>query len=101
MGHIPWGHLPFDRSCPDLTAHAIRAVSAWLPALDEPLRSRAGKGSARAMAYLARVQNDDGSWDPLWFGNQGVPGAKNPVYGTCQVLIALADSGFDFVELGV
>jgi len=26
-----WGTLPFDRSGPDLTAHAIRAWQAWLP----------------------------------------------------------------------
>ena len=24
-----WGKLPFDQSCPDLTAHAIRAFNAW------------------------------------------------------------------------
>src|SRR6202042_2632665 len=24
-----WGALPFDRSAPDLTAHAIRALRAW------------------------------------------------------------------------
>ena len=24
-----WGSLPFDRSCHDLTAHALRAIAAW------------------------------------------------------------------------
>ena len=27
-----WGALPFDRSSPDLTAHTLRAWSAWLAA---------------------------------------------------------------------
>src|SRR5262249_7922431 len=29
-----WGHLPFDRSGSDLTAHALRAVSAWRVGLE-------------------------------------------------------------------
>ncbi len=26
-----WGKLPFDRSCADITAHALRALSIWIP----------------------------------------------------------------------
>ena len=32
-----WGRLPFDRSCPDLTAHAIRAFIAWRDDVDSNL----------------------------------------------------------------
>jgi squalene-hopene/tetraprenyl-beta-curcumene cyclase len=78
-----WGKLPFDQSCPDLTAHAIRAWSAWrserlAPAID------------RALDYLVRAQQADGSWVPLWFGNQAAPEQQNPVYGTSRVLLCAA-----------
>jgi squalene-hopene/tetraprenyl-beta-curcumene cyclase len=75
-----WGKLPFDRSCPDLTAHAIRAWKAW-PS------ERSGTAADRAFAYLVRAQQADGSWVPLWFGNQQAPEQSNPVYGTSRVLL--------------
>ncbi len=43
----------------------------------------------RAVRYLGRQQNDDGSWLPLWFGNQQAPGAENRTYGTARVVLAL------------
>ncbi len=78
-----WGILPFDRSGSDLTAHALRAL---IPAQDAPPRSR-------ALDYLARQQRPDGSWLPLWFGNQHAPDDINPVYGTSRVLAAYRDLG--------
>jgi squalene-hopene/tetraprenyl-beta-curcumene cyclase len=75
-----WGKLPFDQSCPDLTAHAIRAWSAW--------KSERVEGPiVRAFEYLVRVQQADGTWIPLWFGNQRAPEQINPVYGTSRVLL--------------
>ena len=77
-----WGKLPFDRSCPDLTAHALRAWSAWMaevPGLSPAV--------ARAERYLVESQQADGSWIPLWFGNQRAPLQENPVYGTARVLL--------------
>jgi squalene-hopene/tetraprenyl-beta-curcumene cyclase len=74
-----WGKLPFDRSCPDLTAHAIRAWAAW-PGSAPP------SASARAFDHLVHSQAADGSWIPLWFGNQSAPLLENPVYGTSRVL---------------
>ncbi len=153
-----WATLPFDRSAPDLTAHALRALRAWqghrpvwvcesagtdAPATDdspqgEASPQRAGKeiilsgnwpgnsrqespsrqssleasnsrrsrslvGSfsteriARAMEhglqYLANTQRPDGSWIPLWFGNQYHPAEENPVYGTGRVLLCYRDLG--------
>jgi squalene-hopene/tetraprenyl-beta-curcumene cyclase len=80
-----WGTMPFDRSAPDLTAHAIRALAAWGTAreFDRPIRDGLG--------YLLRSQRADGSWVPLWFGNQDEPEEENPVYGTARVLAALRD----------
>jgi len=83
-----WGKLPFDQSCPDITAHAIRAIRASCP---EPDR-RANAALDRAMAYLQRTQTPEGSWVPLWFGNQHAPGKLNPVLGTARVLMALCDT---------
>jgi squalene-hopene/tetraprenyl-beta-curcumene cyclase len=85
-----WGLLAFDRSAPDLTAHAVTAWTAWLADLPGPLRGRAEKAIARALAYLERVQRPEGEWVPLWFGNQFADDEENPTYGTSRVLAALA-----------
>lgn len=83
-----WGKLPFDRSCPDLTAHAARAWAAWRPRLEGRLARRVDRAIRRAFAYLREAQRPDGSWAPLWFGNQAAPNEENPVYGTSRVLLA-------------
>ena len=85
-----WGALPFDRSSPDLTAHTLRAWTAWRPFLPDPLRVRTERATTRAVRFLARAQEPDGSWIPLWFGNQDAPDEANPVYGTARVLEGLA-----------
>ncbi|MBM4142793.1 MAG: squalene--hopene cyclase [Lentisphaerae bacterium] len=84
-----WGRLPFDRSCPDITAHALRAFAEWRDALPSGPRRRAARASARALRYLARAQRADGAWVPLWFGTQHTPGEANLTYGTAQVVTAL------------
>lgn len=85
-----WGALPFDRSSPDLTAHALRAWRAWKTELPG-LAARIERAEALALAYLRREQRADGSWHPLWFGNQHRSNDEaNPVYGTAMVLHALA-----------
>jgi squalene-hopene/tetraprenyl-beta-curcumene cyclase len=85
-----WTNLPFDRSGSDLTAHALRAWSAWR---GECLEARLDVDGAsdRAIAYLARAARPDGAWVPLWFGSQHAPAEENPTYGTSRVLVALAD----------
>jgi squalene-hopene/tetraprenyl-beta-curcumene cyclase len=84
-----WGALPFDRSSPDLTAHTLRAWSAWLPHLPTELKPRVQRGITRGLEYLAKVQRADGSWLPLWFGNEHAPDDENPIYGTTHILYAL------------
>ncbi len=79
-----WGRLPFDQSCPDITAHALRALRGWHP----PGIAEAVPGVAAGWAYLERTQRPDGSWLPLWFGNQHAPDQGNPVLGTARVLLA-------------
>jgi len=95
-----WTKLPFDKSTPDITAHAIGAMSAWFPTLPMPLQDRTGKAIRRALRYMASAQRADGSWVPLWFGNQLVPSQENPVYGTGRALTHLSNCGFRIADCG-
>lgn len=88
-----WGALPFDRSAPELTAHALRAWACWEDHLAAPTASRLAPARGRALRYLESSQDRDGAWVPLWFGNEHAPDDANPVYGTAQVLAALASGG--------
>ena len=103
----------------DLSAHALRALDLWWKRIfsDRSLAVSASyfggvarvnwspeapwfalefhRGGLRAFrdgfAYLARTQRPDGSWLPLWFGNQHMPDDENPTYGTARVLAAYRD----------
>jgi squalene-hopene/tetraprenyl-beta-curcumene cyclase len=91
-----WGALPFDRSGSDLTAHALRALATWLRRWDRgnfggSNNVYADRSVPRGLRYLARSQRPDGSWLPLWFGNQHAPDDENPTYGTARVLAAYRD----------
>ncbi len=85
-----WGTLPFDRSGSDLTAHALRALYRWQSHAAD--RSRWHSVTERGWRYLADQQRPDGSWTPLWFGNQSHPQEENPVYGTARVILAYRDA---------
>lgn len=82
-----WGKLPFDRSSTDLTAHAIRA---WSVGGDDAATDSFSSARQSAIKFLIRNQRRDGSWLPLWFGNQDRSDEDNPVYGTSKVLMAIA-----------
>jgi squalene-hopene/tetraprenyl-beta-curcumene cyclase len=96
-----WGALPFDRSGTDLTAHALRAVARWYDLPSSKKLSPEIVSIEYAMewifdsgpGYLARTQRPDGSWLPLWFGNQHASDDENPTYGTARVLAAYRDLG--------
>ena len=79
-----WGRFPFDRSGADLTAHAMRALQRWR--VVHPRRIE--RALRRGWQYLESAQRPDGSWVPLWFGNQDHPQEENPVFGTARVLLA-------------
>jgi len=81
-----WGKLPFDKSCDDLTAHALRALRKASVGTKD-----AARATSRGLDYLSARQRPDGSWVPLWFGNQQAPEHLNPVLGTSRVLLAWAE----------
>jgi squalene-hopene/tetraprenyl-beta-curcumene cyclase len=93
-----WGHLPFDRSSADITAHALRALDAWKKDFHlasfatererEAYTRRIEGAIKRGLRFLGRAQRSDGAWIPLWFGNQHAPEEENPTYGTTRVLTA-------------
>jgi squalene-hopene/tetraprenyl-beta-curcumene cyclase len=118
-----WGTLPFDRSGADLTAHVLRAFAAWQEQIDAdevyaqaltvarqasrlpgfPLPDAAGE-IAHGLEYLQATQRPNGSWLPLWFGNQHAPNDENPTYGTARVLAAYRDLGLlgnDVAQRGI
>ena len=88
-----WGRLPFDRNCPDITAHALLAFDRWHGRMAPGLRRRMERALESGLNNLASAQGVDGSWRPLWFGNQLAPEQANPVYGTAHVVRALARLG--------
>ena len=97
-----WGALPFDRSAPDLTAHALRAFAAWSQSplalgkgnsdATARIHRRIERATAAGFAYLSKTQRPDGTWLPLWFGNQHSVDEENPVYGVSRVLAAYRDA---------
>jgi len=99
-----WGKLPFDRSGADLTAHALRALHAWrellrLETSNTSLARRIAMATHRGLRYLETQQQADGSWLPLWFGNQYHPEEANPVYGTARVLVMCSELGLGDSEM--
>lgn len=91
-----WGKLPFDRSGVDLTAHALRAIFLFFgknPTADPNFNIRKYVAFKQGLKFIEQNQHADGSWSPLWFGNQDHPNEDNPVYGTAKVLMAYRDLG--------
>lgn len=84
-----FGALAFDRSCADLTAHAMRAWTVWRSAMPPGVARRVDRALARAGRYLLATQSEEGCWVPLWFGHQDHAREENPLYGTTRVLAAM------------
>ena len=78
--HVPFAdhNAMIDPSSPDLTSRVLEALSKWGYAVGDP-------SVDRAVDYLRRTQQADGSWDGRW----GV----NYIYGTWQTLVGLEAIG--------
>ena len=88
-----WGKLPFDRSSPDITAHAALAIGLWLPCLPDIRKRQCQKSLDRLMDWLEKHQGENGYWVPLWFGDQDARDEKSPVYGTATLMDYLCRLG--------
>jgi len=64
-------------------------LAAWRSQLPSDFTPRIDTAASKAQRYLEREQRADGSWLPLWFGNQANADDENPTYGTAKVLFAL------------
>jgi squalene-hopene/tetraprenyl-beta-curcumene cyclase len=84
-----WGKLPFDRSCPDITAHALQAYLEWEPDVSPALKRRMHAVMRGMVRYLRRSQTPDGAWSALWFGNQFEPNENNFSLGTARAVASL------------
>jgi squalene-hopene/tetraprenyl-beta-curcumene cyclase len=84
-----WGALPFDRSTPEITAHALQAWGVWYPHCDPTLQRDLRAAAEKAVKFAASNQRPDGTWIPLWFGNEYAPEEDNATYGTARVLLGL------------
>lgn len=93
---------PLDRSGVDPTAQAIRALAVWqriwqADQHEAKASSRSSRlewmvtGVEQGYQFLQSQQRDDGSFVPVWFGNEHHTDVENPTLGTAQVLAALAD----------
>ena len=94
-----------DQSGTDVTAHAMQAITAWraiwdaespspLPVQKNILReTQMSAAVERAWVFLESQQAADGSFIPLWFGNEHQPDRRNPVVGTAHVLLMCGELG--------
>lgn len=87
-----WGKLPFDRSSADISAHALLAMELWMDHLPEKMQQRAKRSIGRLIGWMSREQAEDGSWVPLWFGDQDAEDERSPVYGTATAVEYLSQS---------
>ena len=87
-----WGKLPFDRSSPDISAHALLAFVSWQAVLPTELQARCQRSIQRLLVWMKQAQAADGSWSPLWFGDQDAPQEQSLVYGTATATEYLSAS---------
>jgi squalene-hopene/tetraprenyl-beta-curcumene cyclase len=87
-----WGRLPFDRSSPDISAHSLAAFDLWYDALPGKLQQKCRKSAHRLLRWMEKTQAANGSWTPLWFGDQDEENEQSPVYGTAVAVEYLSMS---------
>lgn len=100
-----WGKLPFDRSSPDISAHSRLAFQLWIDVLPGWMQRKCRASMRRMLGWMQKTQAADGSWTPLWFGDQDAVDERSPVYGTAMTVECLAGSkepvGHEMVQRGI
>ena len=98
-----WEKLPFDKSAPDLTAHALRALGqpeySPMSAPNFDYDCAVSASHDQGWHYLYKNQCDDGSFAPLWFGSENAHDQLNRTYGTCHVIFACMEEGVEPLSL--
>ena len=99
-----WGKLQFDRSSCDITAHALRGIYSWrgllqIESVNTTFIKKIEEATRRGLQFISQNQQPDGSWMPLWFGNQWNAQEANPVYGTAKVLTMCHELGIPRSEM--
>lgn len=87
-----WGKLPFDRSCGDISAHALLAMELWYDVLPSKIQTKCRRSINRLIDWMQHSQSAEGAWVPLWFGDQDAPKESSPVYGTATAVEYLTAS---------
>lgn len=96
-----WGRLPFDRSCPDISAHTLHAFLLWQASMPGALQARLQEGIRRLLRYLEKSQTPSGTWIPLWFGTQCLSDENNHTYGTARTVCSLREAQrLGFTDVG-
>ena len=96
-----WETLPFDKSAPDLTAHALRALtptiqaSEWL--LDDDFDQR-NEALYFGWLYLSRTVQSNGSFKPLWFGSESAADQLNSTYGTTHAMFPMNNRFYEVAD---
>ncbi len=81
-----WGKLPFDRSSPDISAHSLLAFQLWMNVLPVDLQKKCRASRLRMLRWMNKIQAADGSWTPLWFGDQDAKDERSPLYATAMTI---------------
>lgn len=87
-----WGKLPFDRSSPDISAHSLLAFQLWMGALPAALQRKCNTSMRRMLKWMQKIQALNGSWTPLWFGDQNADDERSPLYATAMTVEYLSGS---------
>jgi len=89
LNHVPFAdhNAMLDPTCPDVTGRVLEALSTTEAGAEALAAGSAREAVRRAVDYLRRAQEPDGSWMGRW----GV----NYIYGTCFALRGLRAAGVD------
>jgi squalene-hopene/tetraprenyl-beta-curcumene cyclase len=60
--------------------------------LPDELQKKCRSSVIRMLQWMRKTQASDGSWTPLWFGDQDAEDERSPVYGTAMTVEYLAGS---------